>query len=195
MSTVAPSASSTAGRVPGEIGVWMFILGDMVMFGLFFTVFVYYRAADVDLFATAQHSLSQSFGALNTLLLLTSSWFVVHAVEAARAGIAPRARSLLVCGFLCGLGFMVVKYFEYGEKIRAGLTITSNDFFMYYYMLTGIHLLHVTLGMGVLVYLWQRLRGTTDIASHISALESGASFWHMVDILWIVLFALVYLMR
>lgn len=195
MSVVAPRASSTAGRVPGEAGVWIFILGDMVMFGLFFTVFVYYRAADVDLFATAQLSLNQTLGALNTLLLLTSSWFVVHAVEAARAGIAPRARSLLVGGFLCGLGFMVVKYFEYGEKIRAGLTITSNDFFMYYYMLTGIHLLHVTLGMGVLAYLWQRLRGTTDIASHISALESGASFWHMVDILWIVLFALVYLMR
>ncbi len=173
----------------------MFILGDMVMFGLFFTVFVYYRAADVSLFTSAQRSLNQTFGALNTLLLLTSSWFVVHAVEAARSGNARRARYLLVSAMLCGLGFMVVKFFEYGEKLRAGFTITSNDFFMYYYMLTGIHLLHVTLGMAVLLYLWQRLRGGTDIAGHITALESGASFWHMVDILWLVLFALIYLMR
>jgi len=188
-------AASRGGRIPGEAGVWFFILGDMVMFGLFFTVFVYYRAADVELFAAAQHSLNQTYGALNTLLLLTSSWFVVHAVESARGDHAPRARALLACAFLCGLGFLVVKYFEYGEKIRAGLTITSNDFFMYYYMLTGIHLLHVTLGMGVLAYLWQRLRGGTQLGAHMSALESGASFWHMVDILWIVLFALVYLMR
>jgi nitric oxide reductase NorE protein len=195
MSVSAHEAGQRVGRIPGELGIWMFIIGDMVMFGLFFTVFVYYRAADVALFSEAQRSLNQTFGALNTLLLLTSSWFVVHAVESARAGFAARTRHLLALAFACGLGFLVIKYFEYGEKIRAGLTITTNDFFMYYFMLTGIHLLHVTLGMGVLAYLWQRLRGSENTSGHVSALESGASFWHMVDILWIVLFALVYLMR
>ena len=193
---MAEAVSAPAGeRIPGEAGVWVFLLGYMVVFAQLFAVFVYYRAADVPLFASAQHSLNQSLGALNTLLLLTSSWFVIHAVEAVRAHRAALARGLLVAAFLCGIGFMVVKYFEYGEKLRAGLTITSNDFFMYYYLLTGIHLLHVTLGMTVLVYLWQRLRSATDIDAHISAVESGASFWHMVDILWILLFALVYLMR
>ena len=182
-------------RIPGEAGVWVFILGEMVVFALLFAVFVYYRAADVPLFASAQLSLNQSLGALNTLLLLTSSWFVVHAVEAVRAHRATLARGLLVAAFACGVGFMVVKYFEYGEKLRAGHTITSNDFFMYYYLLTGIHLLHVTIGMTVLAYLWQRLRSATDIDAHLSAVESGASFWHMVDILWILLFALVYMLR
>ncbi len=182
-------------HIPGEVGVWVFILGDMVVFALLFGVFVFYRAADVSLFASAQLSLNQSLGALNTLLLLTSSWFVVHGVEAVRAHRAQLARGLLAAAFGCGLGFMVVKYFEYGEKLRAGHTITSNDFFMYYYLLTGIHLLHVTIGMGVLAYLWRRLHNTADMQGQLSAVESGASFWHMVDILWILLFALVYLMR
>lgn len=182
-------------RIPGEAGVWVFILGDMVIFALLFGTFVYYRAADVPLFAHAQLSLNQSLGAINTLLLLTSSWFVVHALEAARARGATLARGLLAAAFSCGVGFMVVKYFEYSEKLRVGLTITTNDFFMYYYLLTGIHLLHVTIGMAVLAYLWQRLRSATDTDAHLSAVECGASFWHMVDILWILLFALVYLMR
>jgi nitric oxide reductase NorE protein len=182
-------------HIPGEVGVWVFVLGDMVVFALLFGVFVYYRAADVPLFANAQLTLNQSLGALNTLLLLTSSWFVVHGVEAVRAHRAALARGMLAAAFACGVGFMVVKYFEYGEKLRAGHTITSNDFFMYYYLLTGIHLLHVTLGMAVLAYLWRRLHGAADMDAQISAVESGASFWHMVDILWILLFALVYMMR
>ena len=193
MSNVAAARSGE--HLPGEAGVWVFILGDMVVFALLFGVFVYYRAADVPLFASAQLSLNQSLGALNTLLLLTSSWFVVHGVEAVRAQRATLARGLLAAAFGCGVGFMVVKYFEYGEKLRAGHTITSNDFFMYYYLLTGIHLLHVTIGMAVLAYLWQRLRGAIDMDAQLSAVECGASFWHMVDILWILLFALVYLMR
>ena len=182
-------------HIPGEAGVWVFILGDMVVFALLFGAFVYYRAADVPLFASAQLSLNQSLGALNTLLLLTSSWFVVHGVEAVRARRATLAHGMLAAAFGCGVGFMLVKYFEYGEKLRAGFTITSNDFFMYYYLLTGIHLLHVTIGMAVLAYLWQRLRSAADIDAQLSAVESGASFWHMVDILWILLFALVYMMR
>ena len=182
-------------RIPGEVGVWVFILGDMLIFALLFAVFVYYRGADIALFSKAQRSLNQSFGVLNTLLLLTSSWFVVHAVEATRERRAPQARALLGAAFGCGLGFMLVKYFEYGEKLAAGLTITTNDFFMYYYLLTGIHLLHVTLGMAVLAYLWARLRVAPDLDDAVTAIESGASFWHMVDILWIILFALVYLLR
>jgi nitric oxide reductase NorE protein len=97
--------------------------------------------------------------------------------------------------FLCGLGFVVVKFFEYREKIIAGFTITTNDFYMYYFMLTGIHLVHVVIGMGVLAFLIMTSRNPNLEDSHVNVLESGASFWHMVDILWIVLFALFYLLR
>jgi nitric oxide reductase NorE protein len=73
--------------------------------------------------------------------------------------------------------------------------LTTNDFYMYYYMFTGLHLMHVIIGMGVLVYLWRVARVGTLAAKELNVLESGASFWHMVDILWIVLFALLYLMK
>ena len=97
------------------------------------------------------------------------------------------------------MGFVVIKYFEWSEKIAAGLTIETNNFFMYYYVMTGIHLIHMVIGIGVLIFLWQSVRGTEldsrDVGMGVGVLEGGACFWHLVDILWIALFALLYLMR
>ncbi|GAB4902638.1 hypothetical protein MAHJHV29_49270 [Mycobacterium avium subsp. hominissuis] len=93
----------------------------------------------------------------------------------------------------CGAGFIAVKYFEYSETIRAGFTLNSNDFFMYYYTCTGIHLIHVVIGMGVLATLTAYSRSGRFTTAKIGHIESGASFWHLVDLLWIVLFALLYL--
>lgn len=188
-------------HLPGEPGVWVFILGDMLMFALLFGVFVHYRAQDPALYLQSQTTLNQGFGALNTLLLLTSSWFVVGAVQDARNHRTDRGCTRIILAFLCGAGFIIVKFFEYREKISAGSTLTSNDFYMYYYMLTGIHLLHVVIGMGVLIFLWRTLRqsalspNTRSPESVVAHLESGASFWHLVDMLWIFLFALLYLMK
>ncbi|MSQ68593.1 MAG: cytochrome c oxidase subunit 3 family protein [Gammaproteobacteria bacterium] len=183
-----------APHLPGEAGVWVFILGDMAMFAALFITFVYYRRADVAGFVHSQHALNQQLGALNTFFMLTSSWCVALAVHAARAGLARRAQGWLLAGMACAVSFVVVKFFEYSEKIAAGITLTSNDFFMYYYMLTGLHLLHVLLGLGVLSYLWRSLCAPAG-HSTLRTLESGACFWHMVDILWIVLFALLYMLR
>lgn len=88
-----------------------------------------------------------------------------------------------------------MKFFEYGEKIRAGIGLTTNDFYMYYYMFTGIHLLHVVIGMAVLGFLWHVSRKGASDGENMVMLETGASFWHLVDVLWIVLFALLYLMK
>lgn len=181
--------------------MWVFIVGDLLMFALFFGAFVYYRAQDPALYIQSQATLNQGFGAINTMLLLTSSWFVVGAVQDTRSQRAGRACTRIMLAFLCGAGFIAVKFFEYREKISAGITLTSNDFYMYYYLLTGIHLLHVVIGMGVLIFLWRLARqsalhrSTVSQKSVINHLESGASFWHLVDMLWIFLFALLYLMK
>ena len=137
----------------------MFIIGDVLVFSLLFSVFVYDRSQEVALFVEQQLLLNQTLGLLNTALLLTSSWLVALAVHGARAGQLSRARSCFVSAILCGIGFVVVKYFEWGEKIAADLTIETNNFFMYYYLMTGIHLLHMVIGIGVLVFLWQSVRG------------------------------------
>ena len=195
MSVVIDTPRGASTHLPGETGVWVFIMGDMLMFAGFFVVFVYYRAENVTLYVESQRALNQHLGALNTFLMLTSSWFVALALRAARGGMVGVGRRFIASAFLCGFAFVCVKFFEYQEKIDAGIMLTTNDFYMYYYMFTGLHLMHVLIGMGVLAFMWNVTR-TGDLGEKtINTLESGASFWHMVDILWIVLFALLYLMR
>lgn len=182
-------------RVPGEAGIWVVVIGDMLIFGLFFATFAFYRAQNVELYVLSQKSLSQASGIVNTILLLTSSWFAALALNAARNDARKGARILFSLAFLCALGFVIVKVFEYAAKIDAGITLNTNEFYIFYFMLTGIHLLHVLIGLGVLAYASHRAGRAKLDADDISALESCAIFWHLVDILWIVLFAIFYMMK
>lgn len=193
------TAAATTRRLPGEEGVWVFIFGDLVAFSAFFITFMVYRLDDPALYQAGRASLDQGLGLLNTLLLLTSSWFVATAVHQARHGRLERVTPLLATAAACGVGFGIVKAFEYGAKIEAGIGLTTDDFHMFYFMFTGIHLLHVLIGLGVLGYLVLRTRAVTGgrvaaDAGYVATLESGGAFWHLVDLLWIVLFALFYLL-
>lgn len=170
-------------------------MGDMVIFALFFAVFVYYRGEQPSLFAQSQSQLNVHYGALNTLLLLTSSWFVVMGVNAARQLKNAQSAVLFILAILCGLGFSTVKFIEYSEKIAAGITMTSNDFFMYYYIFTGLHFVHVMIGMVILIFVVRALLISKVHSNDMSFIEVGASYWHMVDLLWIILFPLIYLMK
>jgi nitric oxide reductase NorE protein len=183
--------------MPGETGIWVLVGGDLLLFSVFFIVLLTYRADDPALFANAQLSLNQFTGALNTLLLLTSSLFVALAVKSVRSG-TPSVRSapgMIAAAALLGLGFVVVKAFEWSARFAAGQTISSNDFFMFYFMYTGIHLLHVLLGLIVLTLLFLVSRRPSLDANAVRLLESGGIFWHLVDLLWVVLFALFYLLK
>jgi nitric oxide reductase NorE protein len=195
MSSSVDTGGPAEPHLPGEAGIWVFILGDLVIFSLLFSVFMYYRSEDPALYIESQKLLNQRYGLFNTLLMLTSSWFVALGIQSARRQLVTASARLIGLAFLCGAGFIAIKFFEYREKFQAGLTIETNDFFMYYFLMTGIHLLHVVIGMGVLLFLWHVVREADFSDEQVNVLESGASFWHLVDILWIVLFALLYLMR
>lgn len=153
MSAVLAGIKPGAKHIPGEPGIWVFIGGDMMVFTLFFGVYTWYRAQDVALYTRSQALLHIGYGAINTLLLLTSSLFVALAVHAVRSRIRGVAPTQFALALACGVGFGAIKFIEYGEKIRAGITLTTNDFFMYYFVLTGIHFMHVIIGM----QLFQRL--------------------------------------
>jgi len=192
----ADTVRATSKRVPGEAGVWIFILGDMCVFAVFFTVYLVERSHDTGLFAHSQEALNRNFGALNTLLLLVSSLFVVLAVRAVRLPMHRHLAPALVLGaFACGGSFIAVKALEYHEKIAAGVTPATNDFYMYYFVLTGLHLFHLIIGMAVLVVLWKFARRPALSHHQLAFFEGGACFWHMVDLLWIVLFPLLFLAR
>lgn len=183
-------------HVPGEEGAWIFILGDMCVFAVFFAVYLVQRSHAPALFAASQEHLNRNLGAINTLNLLLSSVLVVLAVRSMRM---PAYRSLaprfVLGAMFFGACFIVVKIFEYHAKIAHHMTPATDDFFMYYFVLTGLHLLHLTIGMGVLTALW-RLSKKPDLSKHQWAFfEAGACFWHMVDLLWLVLFPLLYLAR
>jgi nitric oxide reductase NorE protein len=193
---VGPSISRSV-RTPGETGIWVLVAGDLLLFSVFFILLLTYRAEEPALFSSSQRSLDQFVGALNTLLLLTSSLFMALAVKSVRSG-TPSARSaprLIAAAALLGLGFVIVKAFEWSARFAAGQTISSNDFFMFYFMYTGIHLLHVLLGLIVLTLLFLVSRRPSPDAHAVRLVESGGIFWHLVDLLWVVLFALFYLLR
>jgi nitric oxide reductase NorE protein len=181
-------------HLPGDEGVWLFIAADSFMFTLFFSSFIYERTKHAELFNASQQALNPAIGALNTLFLLSGSWFVVLAVDAARKHLQKAVLNCLSMALACGAAFATAKVFEYADKVAHGITMVTNDFYMFYFVLTGLHFVHLIIGMVVLgVLLVKARRGIGGRYMHY--LESGASYWHMVDVLWIMLFPLLYLVR
>lgn len=182
-----------ARHVPGEPGVWIFLFGDMVVFGVFFATFMYQRAQAPKLFDESRHTLSLNIGLTNTLILLTSSLFVVTAVRAIRRAQRQAAQVLLAGALVGGLAFVGFKAIEYTAKVSQGHVPTQNNFYLYFFILSGLHLFHVLIGLVVLVLLLTQARRTELNSTRMALVEGGACFWHLVDLLWIVLFPLLYL--
>jgi nitric oxide reductase NorE protein len=185
--------ADTRGHVPGEASMWFFVIGDLLIFAVYFVGYMYFRGQNHQLFLASQARLNVDIGAINTVVLLTSSLFVALGTAAARAGnIAAGLRGFWI-GLAFGAAFPLLKMFEWIPEITAGLTPGTNLFFMYYYVMTGMHLCHVALGLVILCFVIRNLK--TSTTPKISFIETGATYWHMVDVLWLVLFALLYLMR
>jgi nitric oxide reductase NorE protein len=186
-------------RVPGEAGIWVFVLLDMLIFTEMFVIFVWSRSEHRDLFHASQEKVNPAFGLTYTLLLLASSWCVVMAVGAARRSMISVASNFARWGFLLGAGFAALKIVEYTGKFAAGITPLTNGFFMFYFVLTLVHLLHASVGLGVLAYMRNQIHALGQSLedpsgpNRLRMIESSAVYWHMVDLLWIVLFALFYL--
>jgi nitric oxide reductase NorE protein len=170
----------------------------MLIFAEMFWVYGYYRADHYEAFHAAQGMLIPAFGLAYTVILLTSSWFVVLAISAARQAQLELADKLVKVGLALGASFAVIKLIEYGTKFAQGLTPLTNDFFMFFFLMTFVHLLHASVGLGVLAYMRRRIRALPvgfvgrDLQD-MRVIEVCGIYWHMVDLLWIVLFALFYL--
>lgn len=194
MTVEAPSTTAApARRIPGESGTWVFLFGDMLVFGAFFATFMVERAKAPDVFDVARRTLHLGVGLANTLVLLTSSLFVVVALGALRSGERHSARSAVTAAMMCGGVFIALKVFEYHSLVVDGHGAGANHFYLYYFILTGVHLLHVCVGMAVLTFLLTQTRRHELSDNRIAVIEGGACFWHLVDLLWIVLFPLLYL--
>jgi len=187
--------SEQAPRIPGEPGVWILLFGEMSFFAALFASFLYYRGFDPAGFAEMQKQLNQTVGLVNTLLLLTSSLFVAKAVHAARSADTAHAPRLFMLGIACAVGFILCKGFEYHELFDRGIAISDHTFYSFYFGLTVLHLGHVVIGTILLTIMASATRRVLEKPVHLAMVESGACFWHMVDLLWIVIFALLYLVE
>lgn len=194
---IEPGAGASKGapaRLPGELGIWFFVAGDLAVFTLFFVLIALGNTEQAQIFAQSRARLDMWVGVANTALLLTGSWFVATGVERCRHHHTPHTHRYFLLAILCGALFVANKSFEWGNKIHAGITPATNDFYMYFFVFTGIHLLHVLLGIAVLLFMRHVSQRPLLERRQIRTLESGATFWHLVDLLWIFLFALLYLL-
>ena len=191
--TATTSAPRAERRIPGESGTWVFLFGDMLVFGSFFVTFLVERAAQPDVFDSARTTLHIGVGVVNTAVLLTSSLCVVLELNALRAGARQISSRAVAAAVVFGLIFMALKVFEYVSLAAAGHGPGDNDFYLYYFILTGLHLFHVCLGLGALSFVFSQTRRTELSPTRTALVEGGACFWHLVDLLWIFLFALLYL--
>ena len=182
-------------RLPGAEGIWALIGADSVVFAVLFLTFMQERQHDPTLFEAGRQTLNLNLGGIDTLILLTSSWCAAMAIQALKRDRRAEVSRYLLAGALTGVLFMVSKSVEYFQKISQGITPATNGFYMWYFVLTGIHLVHVVLGTGLLAYVWSRSRRGAFNSANPVVPESVTSFWHLVDLLWIMLFPLLYLMK
>ena len=179
--------------VPGQPDMWAFVLFEALVFTAYFTVYVVSRARSPDLFLESQAHLDLRVGAFNTLVLLASSWSVARCVQAAREGSFRAALTNAFGTMLFGFVFLVSKVLEWAAEIGQGFTFTSDEFSSFYYFLTGIHFLHLLIGFVVLAVAVHQLRSPARRSQEI--VETCATYWHTVDFLWVLIFALLYVMR
>ncbi|MQB07880.1 cytochrome c oxidase subunit 3 family protein [Agrobacterium tumefaciens] len=184
------------GQIPGEPGLWVFLFGDMAIFLVFFVSYLFERAAAPALFASSSAEIGVMTGLVNTIILLTSSLLVAVGVNAMRGGANRLAGLVFTAALVCGLVFVTLKTAEYVHLVQAGNGQGSNLYYTYFFILTGIHLMHVLIGfvvLGMMITTARRSNASSD--RDIRLVESCACYWHLVDLLWMVIFPLLYLLR
>ncbi len=178
-------------RLPGDLAMWFFILAELTVFAIFFIGFAIAEQLNGEMFAVSKAKLHPIAGLINTIALITSSLFVALSVRAIHLGEIKKSLNLLVISQLIACVYLVVKIWEYQFLFSLGIDIETNTFFTLYFLITFFHFMHVLLGM-VILFLIARNAKKGAYKEDISGFESGASYWHMVDMLWIILFPLIY---
>ena len=182
-------------HLPGDLAMWFFILAELTVFGLLILVFAVTQALQPQMFHDSRELLDSSTGLALTLSLLTSGLFAALAQEQVRQAQGRRAAGLLLMALVSACIYVGLKLSEYAHLSGLGLGMEHNTFFTLYWILTGFHFLHVLLGMLILAWLALRCRRRAYGPANSSALESGVLYWHMVDLVWVLLFPLVYVLN
>ncbi len=180
------SPPSLLDELPGDLMIWVLIISELLVFGAGLTAFLSVRLTDPAGFAEAQSHLHRTGAALNTIVLITSGYLAALALRFRMSGRRIAPRLALVGAAALGAVFLVIKGIEYADKAAQGINFETHPFFMFYYLLTGFHVAHVIAGIVVLLLVAWR--------DSVENIEMGAAFWHMVDLIWVLLFPIIYLL-
>ena len=196
MSTSPEVAAGRSRRLPGDLAMWCFILAELLAFLLLLGSMAFARGHWEEMFSAGIATLHPEAGLINTIILLTGSYFAANAVKRAEAGNHRALTSGFVLAAVCGLAYVGIKVTEYVLLFGDGYNLRTNTFYFFYFFTTFFHMAHVLIGMAILLVVAQRCRSghyanqeQTRMAS-----ESAASYWHMVDLVWLVLFPLLYVL-
>ena len=187
-----------------KIGMWLFIFTELLLFGGLFVVYSVYRYMNPEAFHLAAHELNTTIGALNTVLLLISSMTIAMSTTTLQLKKKGATLALLAITLIIGIAFLVNKYFEWGVKFEHGIWPGSehllNDFsqgeilfFGLYFVMTGLHALHIIIGLIIILVAAVRVQKGIVNENRASLLENAGLYWHLVDLIWIFLFPLFYL--
>lgn len=176
-----------------KLGMWLFLGTEILLFGGLFAAYAIFRAKFPEMFIEQHHKLDITKGAINTIILIFSSMTMAIAVWAAKRGDNKKVVLFMVITILCGLAFGGVKYFEYGAKFSHHIYPSTNIFFALYFLMTGLHMLHVFAGIVILAVIAFLAHKGKFSREYYTPVEVGGLYWHLVDLIWIYLFPLLYL--
>jgi len=178
---------------PGGILLWILIFLELITFGVALIAMVISSKENPTVFHESRLLLNTTFGTVNTVFLITSGFFMAVSVNYLKQKNTKKALLFLTLTMLGGLLFLVLKGIEYSDKIDAGLTIGYNTFFTFYWMLTLFHVIHVIVGLVILISVYFGLKKEISTTT-IEDVEASAVFWHMCDLIWLLLFPIIYLL-
>jgi len=188
-----PAESAANGLQTAKLGIWCFLATEVLLFGGLFTAYTVFRIAAPAMFHSEYLKLNRLFGAVNTLVLICSSLTVALGIAAIRQGKQRMLKVCLLLTLLLAAAFLAIKYAEYSEHFAHGELPSTNNFFSLYYMMTGLHAIHVCAGMAALTVMLVMARRGRFSAEYHTPVEITGLYWHFVDLVWIYLFPMLYL--
>ncbi len=177
---------------PGGILMWIIIFLELITFGMAIVAFVFYGKEQPELFHQSRLQLNATFGAVNTVFLLTSGFCMAQAVHEFKGNNIKKSSLFFKLTMLGGIFFLILKSIEYYHKIESGISLETNVFFTFYWLLTGFHLIHVIIGLVILGWTNYGMKKKNS-DTQIEDIEACAAFWHMCDLIWLLLFPILYL--
>ncbi|VXC13215.1 Nitric oxide reductase NorE protein [Flavobacterium sp. 9R] len=176
---------------PGGILMWIIIFLELITFGIALVAFAYYGNENTAIFHQSRMQLNTTFGIINTVFLLTSGFFMANAVHLYKNNEIQKSSMFFQLAMLGGVLFLILKGTEYYQKIESGISLDTNLFYTFYWLLTGFHVIHVIVGLIILVWI-NYLMTKKNSATTLEDVEASAAFWHLCDLIWLLLFPIIY---